>query len=128
EGRVAMSGVQALARVMYDQKRADEERGLHTAGFVSGYRGSPLGGLDMTLFQQGDLLDAHEIKFTPGLNEDLATTAVYGSQFGQLLPNPRYAGVFAMWYGKSPGVDRSTDALRHGNFHGASRFGGVLYC
>ncbi|MBW8483127.1 indolepyruvate ferredoxin oxidoreductase family protein [Actinomadura parmotrematis] len=125
-GRVALGGVQALVRLLLDQKRADAARGLRTAGFVSGYRGSPLGGLDQQLERSGKLLDAHDVRFVPGVNEELAATAVYGSQLVQQLDGPRFEGVFGLWYGKAPGVDRSLDAFKHGNWLGTAEHGGVL--
>ncbi|WP_067832585.1 indolepyruvate ferredoxin oxidoreductase family protein [Actinomadura kijaniata] len=125
-GRIALGGVQALVRLLLDQKRADAARGWTTAGFVSGYRGSPLGGLDQQLFRNEKLLGAHDIKFIPGVNEELAATAVYGSQLAQQLPDPRFEGVFGLWYGKAPGVDRSLDAFKHANWLGTAERGGVL--
>ncbi len=126
EGRVYLSGVQALVRLLLDQRRLDRAAGLNTAGFVSGYRGSPLGTLDRELWSAGRHLAAHDITFTPGLNEDLAATAVWGSQQVGLFPQPKHQGVFGMWYAKAPGIDRSGDALRHANYAGTSGLGGVL--
>jgi indolepyruvate ferredoxin oxidoreductase len=126
EGRVFITGVQALLRVLLDQRRLDQAAGLKTAGFVSGYRGSPLGGLDQQAHKAEALLGAAEVVFKEGLNEDLAATAVWGSQQANLFPDARYDGVFGMWYGKAPGVDRSCDALRHANFAGTWPKGGVL--
>jgi len=125
-GRIYLNGVQALARLPIMQRRRDLAAGLSTAGFISGYRGSPLGGLDQTLWKARPHLEAHHIRFQPGVNEDLAATAVWGSQQANLWPGARYDGVFAMWYGKGPGVDRSGDVLKHANFAGTSRYGGVL--
>ncbi|WP_242900847.1 indolepyruvate ferredoxin oxidoreductase family protein [Actinomadura terrae] len=125
-GRIALGGVQALVRLLLDQRRADARRGWATAGFVSGYRGSPLGGLDQQLVRDAALLDRHGIRFVPGVNEELAATAVYGSQLVEHLPGPRYEGVFGLWYGKAPGVDRSMDAFKHANWLGTSERGGVL--
>ncbi|WP_067477468.1 indolepyruvate ferredoxin oxidoreductase family protein [Actinomadura hibisca] len=125
-GRIALGGVQALVRLVLDQRRADALRGWSTAGFVSGYRGSPLGGLDQQLQRAGKLLDAHDIRFIPGVNEELAATAVYGSQLVPQLPDPRFEGVFGLWYGKAPGVDRSLDAFKHANWLGTTERGGVL--
>ena len=126
QGRVYLTGYQALVRLLMIQRERDLAAGLDTAGFVSGYRGSPLGGLDQTLWKAKDHLATHQIVFQPGVNEDLAATAVWGSQQVSLSPKARYDGVFAMWYGKGPGVDRSGDVFRHGNAAGSSRHGGVL--
>ncbi len=125
-GRVYLSGVQALVRLPLMQRQRDRAAGLETAGFISGYRGSPLGGYDMALWQAKDLLEEHHVHFEPGVNEDLAATAVWGSQQANLLEGARYDGVFGIWYGKGPGVDRSCDALKHGNYAGTSKHGGVL--
>jgi indolepyruvate ferredoxin oxidoreductase len=125
-GRVYLTGVQALVRLPILQRQRDEAAGLDTAGFVSGYRGSPLGTYDLALWQARPHLDAHRIRFQPGVNEDLAATAVWGSQQANLYPGAKHDGVFAIWYGKGPGVDRSCDALKHGNYAGTSRHGGVL--
>ena len=125
-GRVFMTGVQALVRLPMLQRLRDEAAGLDTAGFVSGYRGSPLGALDLQLQQAHEHLARHRIVFQPGVNEDLAATAVWGSQQVGLFPGARHQGVFALWYGKGPGVDRSGDVFRHGNAAGSSRHGGVL--
>ena len=126
EGRIALGGMQALARLPMDQHRADKRRGLHTASLVTGYRGSPLGGLDIVLEQIPDLLKEHHIRFMPAVNEELAATAILGSQTANLLPNPKYDGVLGMWYGKGPGVDRSGDAFKHANLTGVGKYGGVL--
>lgn len=125
-GRVFMTGIQALVRLPILQRQRDAAAGLNTAGFISGYRGSPLGGLDMALVKARAFLEPRHIVFSPGINEDLAATAVWGSQQVGLFPGARYEGVFALWYGKGPGVDRSGDVLRHGNAAGSSRHGGVL--
>ena len=125
-GRVYLSGIQALVRLPFDQHRADRVRGLNTATFISGYRGSPLGGLDQTLERNPKLLAEHNVVFSSGLNEDLAATAVFGSQMVGLFPRPRYDGVLGMWYGKAPGVDRSGDAFKHANYAGIGKNGGVL--
>jgi len=125
-GRVYLTGYQALVRLLMIQKERDTAAGLDTAGFVSGYRGSPLGGLDQTLWKAQKHLASHAIVFQPGVNEDLAATAVWGSQQVNLSPQAKYDGVFAMWYGKGPGVDRCGDVFRHGNAAGSSRHGGVL--
>ncbi|MDP2214729.1 indolepyruvate ferredoxin oxidoreductase family protein [Phenylobacterium sp.] len=126
EGRVFITGVQALLRVLMDQRRLDEAAGLNTAGFLSGYRGSPLGGLDQQAHRASKHLDAAQVVFKEGLNEDLAATAVWGSQQANLFPGARYDGVFGMWYGKAPGVDRTGDAFKHANFAGTSPRGGVV--
>jgi indolepyruvate ferredoxin oxidoreductase len=126
QGRAFMTGLQALVRLPMLQRERDLAAGLNTAGFISGYRGSPLGAYDQTLWKAKDHLEAHHIRFQPGLNEDLAATAVWGTQQVNLFPGAQYDGVFAMWYGKGPGVDRSGDVLKHGNSAGTSRHGGVL--
>jgi indolepyruvate ferredoxin oxidoreductase len=125
-GRVFLTGNQALVRLPLMQRRRDLAAGLNTAGFISGYRGSPLGIFDMNLWQAKAELDQHEIRFEPGLNEDLAATAVWGSQQSMLHEKPKFDGVFGMWYGKGPGVDRACDALKHANYAGTSANGGVL--
>jgi indolepyruvate ferredoxin oxidoreductase len=125
-GRVYLTGTQALARLPMMQRERDLAAGLNTAGFISGYRGSPLGGLDQTLWRAKKHLDAHHIKFQPAVNEDLAATAIWGTQQVNLFPGAKYDGVFSMWYGKGPGVDRCGDVFRHANAAGTSRFGGVL--
>ena len=125
-GRVFLTGVQALVRLPLMQRQRDLAAGLDTAGFISGYRGSPLGTYDMALWQARAFLEEHHIRFEPGVNEDLAATAVWGSQQANLIPGARYDGVFGIWYGKGPGVDRSCDALKHGNFPGTAPNGGVL--
>jgi indolepyruvate ferredoxin oxidoreductase len=109
------------------QKERDRRAGLNTAGFVSGYRGSPLGGLDQAFFKaQRNLLASDVIVFTPGLNEDLAATAVWGTQQAEMRGEGKFDGVFGVWYGKGPGVDRSGDVFRHANLAGTSKHGGVL--
>src|ERR1700722_3830399 len=125
-GRVFMTGTQALVRIVLDQARRDREAGLRTAGFVSGYRGSPLGGVDMELWRCKKLLDEAGVEFLPAVNEDLAATAVLGSQQVETHPDRKVEGVFGLWYGKGPGVDRAGDALKHGNAYGSSPHGGVL--
>ena len=125
-GRIYLSGIQALVRLPLDQHRADRRRGLNTATFISGYRGSPLGGLDLTLGREKKLLEAHQVVFSSGLNEDLGATAIFGSQMVGLFPRPKYDGVLGMWYGKAPGVDRSGDAFKHANYAGVGKNGGVL--
>lgn len=126
DGRVFITGTQALVRVLLDQARADAAAGFNTGGFVSGYRGSPLGALDTALWQARDELAAGGIVFQPGLNEELAATSVYGSQQVGFFDRARRDGVFAAWYGKGPGVDRAGDALKHGNLAGTAARGGVL--
>ena len=125
-GRIFITGVQALVRLPLMQRRRDLAAGLNTAGFICGYRGSPLGTYDMALWQAKELLEEHHVRFEPGVNEDLAATAVWGSQQAMLQPGPRYDGVFSIWYGKGPGVDRSTDPIKHGNYLGTAKHGGVL--
>ncbi|TXH36588.1 MAG: indolepyruvate ferredoxin oxidoreductase family protein [Rhodospirillaceae bacterium] len=128
QGRVLLTGIQALVRLPMDQARLDRQNGLRTAGFISGYRGSPLGGYDQELWHQQALLQKHNIRFQPGLNEDLAATMVWGTQQAQAFPGSRFDGIFGLWYGKGPGLDRSTDALRHANSYGTAALGGVLAC
>ncbi|MCL4185615.1 MAG: indolepyruvate ferredoxin oxidoreductase family protein, partial [Burkholderiaceae bacterium] len=125
-GRVFLTGVQALARLPMLQHQRDAAAGLNTAGYVSGYRGSPLGGLDTALHGAKAFLQAHHVTFHPAVNEDLAATAIWGTQQLHLFPEPRYDGVFAMWYGKGPGVDRSVDVLKNANYAGSAKHGGVL--
>ncbi|TYR33964.1 indolepyruvate ferredoxin oxidoreductase family protein [Mesorhizobium microcysteis] len=125
-GRVFMTGTQALVRIALDQARRDREAGLNTGGFISGYRGSPLGGVDLELWKNKKLVADAGIEFLPAVNEDLAATAVLGSQQVETNPDRKVEGVFAMWYGKGPGVDRAGDALKHGNAYGSSPHGGVL--
>ena len=125
-GRVYLTGTQALVRLPMMQRRRDEKAGLNTGGYVSSYRGSPLGGLDQQMQRAQQFLEKHHIVFRPGVNEDLAATAIWGSQQLNLFPNANYDGVFGMWYGKGPGVDRSGDVFKHGNLAGASPNGGVL--
>ncbi len=126
EGTVFLSGTQALVRLPMDQHRADRRAGLNTATLITGYRGSPLGGFDMLLERNRPLLGRHQIVFMPGVNEDLAATAIFGSQMAHLFPKAKYDGVLGMWYGKGPGVDRSGDAFKHANYAGVGRYGGVL--
>jgi indolepyruvate ferredoxin oxidoreductase len=125
-GRAYMSGIQALVRLPMLQQERDRAIGLNTAGFISGYRGSPLGGFDLSLWKAKKHLAAHQVVFQPGINEDLAATAVWGSQQVNLYPGAKYDGVFSMWYGKGPGVDRTGDVFKHGNSAGSSQHGGVL--
>lgn len=126
-GRALMSGVQALVRLPMLQKARDALAGLNTAGFISGYRGSPLGGYDQALWQAKKHLAARDIVFTPGVNEELAATAVWGSQQLDLYPKAnKFDGVFGIWYGKGPGVDRCSDVFKHANMAGTSKHGGVI--
>ena len=124
--RAYMTGIEALVRLPMLQHQRDKVRGLNTAGFVSGYRGSPLGGVDQAMWQAAPFLKRHNIYFQPGINEELAATAVWGSQQTNLFTGARYDGVFGMWYGKGPGVDRSMDVIKHANAFGTSSLGGVL--
>ena len=125
-GRVFMTGTQALVAILLMQQRADKRAGLNTAGFVSGYRGSPLGAVDQALWRAKKFLEKANIKFLPAINEDLAATAVLGTQQVEVEDTREVDGVFSMWYGKGPGVDRAGDALKHGNAYGSSPHGGVL--
>ena len=125
-GRIYLTGIQALVRLPLMQRRRDIAAGLNTACFISGYRGSPLGGYDQALWSARKFLQKQHIEFRPGVNEDLGATAVWGSQQVGLWPGAKYDGVFGIWYGKGPGVDRSGDVLKHANFAGTSKFGGVL--
>ncbi len=125
-GEVFVTGVQALVKLPLLRRQIDAKNGLNTAGFISGYRGSPLGTYDKQLWQERERLSSHRIVFQPGVNEELAATAVWGSQQVGLFPGAQYDGVFGIWYGKGPGVDRSGDAFKHANFFGTARHGGVL--
>jgi indolepyruvate ferredoxin oxidoreductase len=125
-GRILISGTQALVRLVLTQARLDRARGWDTAGFVSGYRGSPLGGVDVALWKAQALLDAHRVRFMPAINEELAAAAALGSQRVASDTQRSVEGVFALWYGKGPGLDRAGDTLRHGNAYGSSPRGGVL--
>jgi indolepyruvate ferredoxin oxidoreductase len=124
--RVFVTGFQALVRLCLMQKELDRRNGLNTAGFVSGYRGSPLGGLDSQFQRAQSFLEKSDVRFQGGINEDLAATAVWGSQQAELRGEGKYDGVFGMWYGKGPGVDRTGDVFRHANFAGSAKHGGVL--
>ncbi|MBT5158142.1 MAG: indolepyruvate ferredoxin oxidoreductase family protein, partial [Alphaproteobacteria bacterium] len=126
EGRIFVNGVQALVRLPLLQKQRDRAAGLNTGGFISGYRGSPLGGYDQAMWKAEKFLRQNDIKFQPGLNEDLAAASVWGSQQVTMFPGAEYDGVFGIWYGKGPGVDRTGDAFKHGNYAGTSKHGGVL--
>jgi indolepyruvate ferredoxin oxidoreductase len=126
KGRVFLTGTQALIRLLLLQRERDQRAGLNTAGFVSGYRGSPLGGLDQALGRAQTHLASHHVKFQPGVNEDLAATSIWGAQQLNMFPGAKYDGVFGMWYGKGPGVDRCGDVFKHANAAGTSKHGGVL--
>src|SRR3954467_804507 len=123
---VLLTGIQALLRLLLEQHRLDQAAGLHTAALVSGYRGSPLGMLDRELWLQKALMSAHDIRFEPGVNEDLAATMIYGTQELDAFPGAKYDGVYGMWYGKGPGVDRSGDAFHCANMAGTHKHGGIL--
>src|SRR5215469_1235884 len=125
-GRIYLTGVQALVRLPLMQRQRDLAAGLDTGCFISGYRGSPLGGYDYALWSARRFLERNKVKFQPGVNEDLAATAVWGSQQVGMFEGATVDGVFGIWYGKGPGVDRSTDVLKHGNAAGTSKHGGVL--
>ncbi|SJZ39768.1 indolepyruvate ferredoxin oxidoreductase [Enhydrobacter aerosaccus] len=125
-GRVYLTGTQALVRLPMMQRQRDQAAGLNTGGYISGYRGSPLGGFDQALWQAKRFIKKNHIEFQPGLNEDLAATALWGTQQIHLYPGARYDGVFGIWYGKGPGVDRSGDAFKHANYAGTSKHGGVV--
>lgn len=126
EGWVYMTGMQALVRLPIQQRKRDRAAGLNTGGYISGYRGSPIGRYDMELWQAGAELKAHNIHFQPGLNEDMAATATWGSQMVGLFPGARVEGVFSIWYGKAPGMDRAMDPIRHSNNAGTNPKGGSL--
>ncbi|WP_331755656.1 indolepyruvate ferredoxin oxidoreductase family protein [Streptomyces sp. NBC_01643] len=126
DGTVYLTGIQALVRMLLDQRRLDHARGLQTAGFISGYEGSPLAGYDLELGRQRSLLADNDLIHRPGLNEEIAATAVQGSQLASAQPDARHAGVFGVWYGKAPGLDRASDALRHANMIGAHPMGGAI--
>ncbi|MBI1890368.1 MAG: indolepyruvate ferredoxin oxidoreductase family protein [Burkholderiales bacterium] len=125
-GRAFLTGTQALIRLAMLQRERDVRAGLNTAGFISGYRGSPLGNVDITAWRAQKHLDAHHVKFHPGMNEDLAATSIWGTQQVNLFPGAQYDGVFGMWYGKGPGVDRCGDVFKHANMAGTGKHGGVL--
>ena len=126
KGRVYLTGIQALVRLPMMQRQRDLAAGLNTGGFISGYRGSPLGMYDNALWTAKRYLKENNIHFQPGLNEDLAATSVWGTQQVNLFPGATVDGVFSIWYGKGPGVDRSMDVLKHGNAAGTSPHGGVI--
>ena len=125
-GRVYLTGTQALVRLPMMQRQRDLAAGLNTGCYISGYRGSPLGGFDQALWQAKRFIKKNHIEFQPGVNEDLAATALWGTQQIHLYPGARYDGVFGMWYGKGPGVDRSGDVLKHANYAGTSPHGGIV--
>jgi indolepyruvate ferredoxin oxidoreductase len=125
-GRIFLTGTQALVRLPLMQRLRDSASGLNTACFISGYRGSPLGGFDQALWNARRFIEKNHIRFQPGINEEMAATAVWGSQQIGLFPGAQYDGVFGMWYGKGPGVDRSGDPLKHANSAGSAPYGGVL--
>ncbi|MGZ4620538.1 MAG: indolepyruvate ferredoxin oxidoreductase family protein [Blastococcus sp.] len=126
DGEIYLSGLQALVRIALDQNRLDRRNGLDTATFISGYEGSPLAGFDLELSRQKKLLDQHRVVFMPSVNEELGANAVQGSQLAAMSGSMTCDGVVGIWYGKAPGLDRATDALRHANLGGAARTGGVL--
>ncbi|HQD83376.1 MAG TPA: indolepyruvate ferredoxin oxidoreductase family protein, partial [Quisquiliibacterium sp.] len=126
EGWLYMTGTQALVRLPIQQRLRDAAAGLNTGAYISGYRGSPLGRYDLELWAAGPLLKEHNIVFRSGLNEDLAATAIWGAQYVGSFPGAKVQGVFGIWYGKGPGVDRSGDALRHANMSGTWPLGGVV--
>ncbi|MGB5868783.1 MAG: indolepyruvate ferredoxin oxidoreductase family protein, partial [Albidovulum sp.] len=123
---ILLNGTQALLRMMLMQKARDRAAGFNTAGYVSGYRGSPLGAVDQQMMREAALLGENDIRFQSGLNEDLAATAIWGTQQAELHGEGLFGGVFALWYGKGPGVDRSGDVMRHANMAGTSPLGGVV--
>jgi indolepyruvate ferredoxin oxidoreductase len=126
EAHQILTGTQAVVRLMLMQRKRDELAGLNTAGYVTGYRGSPIAGLEGAFLRARAITEKHQILFQPGLNEDLAATAIWGTQQAELRGEGKYDGVFAIWYGKGPGVDRTGDVFRHANHAGTSRHGGVL--
>ncbi|SEF75883.1 indolepyruvate ferredoxin oxidoreductase [Nonomuraea solani] len=126
DGRVLISGIQALVRLTLEQRRLDEERGLDTRVFVTGYQGSPLGGVDLEMGRAARFLDPAGVVFRPGLNEELAATAVAGTQLLEQVPGRRHDGVTGFWYGKNPGLDRAADAIRHANTAGTAALGGAV--
>jgi indolepyruvate ferredoxin oxidoreductase len=126
KSRIFVTGFQAIVRLCLMQKELDRRAGLNTAGYVTGYRGSPLGTLDLQFMRAQRVLDKYDVRFQPGLNEDIAATALWGTQQAELRGEGKFDGVFGLWYGKGPGVDRTGDVFRHANFAGTSRHGGVL--
>jgi indolepyruvate ferredoxin oxidoreductase len=125
-GRVFLTGTQALVRIPLMQRTMDRAAGLNTAGFISGYRGSPLAAYDTELWRAGKFLEESNVTFLPAVNEELAATAILGTQQVEADPHKQVDGVFGIWYGKGPGVDRAGDGLKHGNAYGSSPHGGVL--
>ncbi|MGZ5270144.1 MAG: indolepyruvate ferredoxin oxidoreductase family protein, partial [Ramlibacter sp.] len=127
-GRAFMSGVQALVKLPMLQRLRDAQQGKNTAGFISGYRGSPLGGYDQALWKASKYLKAQNIVFQPGVNEELAATALWGTQQLGFAPKAeqKFDGVFGIWYGKGPGVDRCSDVFKHANMAGTTPWGGVI--
>src|SRR6476661_983932 len=125
-GAIFLTGTQALVRLLAMQRERDRAAGLDTRGFISGYRGSPLGMVDLAVWKAGKRLEDEGVRFLPAINEELGATAVLGTQRVEADPERTCDGVFAMWYGKGPGVDRAGDALKHGNAYGSSPNGGVL--
>src|SRR5215470_1694159 len=126
KSRVFVTGFQALVRLCLMQKERDRRAGLNTAGYVTGYRGSPLGTLDQQFLRAQKFLERYDVRFQAGINEDIAATALWGTQQAELRGEGKFDGVFGLWYGKGPGVDRTGDVFRHANFAGTSRHGGVL--
>jgi len=126
EGKVLLTGVQALVRLPLDQCRADRTAGLRTGTYITGYQGSPLGELDKHMRLAGRHLKEHNVVFQPGINEDVAATAIYGTQFLESFPHANFDGIVGIWYGKAPGVDRTGDAFRHAQFIGTSTHGAAL--
>ena len=124
--RVYMSGLHALVKLPLVIRERDASAGLNTAGFISGYRGSPLGAYDQHLWSAAEYLKKANVVFVPGINEEIAATAICGSQQAGVAKDKKYDGVFGIWYGKGPGLDRATDAMKHGNIAGSSAHGGVL--
>src|SRR3954466_11128614 len=126
KAQVFVTGYQAVIRACLMQKEPDRRAGLNTAGYVTGYRGSPLGGLDQQFMRAAKVLAPNDVVFQAGINEDLAATALWGAQQAELRGEGKYDGVFGIWYGKGPGVDRTGDVFRHANFAGSSKYGGVI--
>ena len=126
EGQIYVTGTQALVRLLLIQRRRDAAIGLNTAGFISGYRGSPMTAIDQELWRAQSHLESHHIKFWPAINEHMAATALWGTQQVHYHNDANYDGVFGFWYGKGPGLDQSMDAIRQANYHGTSANGGVL--